>query len=608
MINKKFICGVMSTVLLASSSNAWALTFNDVENDPTVAWAKPYINKMTDAGYIKGYEDSTFRPTKNISKAESLILLSRMIGVDEAAYKTTAANALKKYQTTLSEYSTPYKNEVAFLLYNGVLKTSELSDYIGNSVANTGLKRYEAAILITKLLGAEEDVLNNSFISSVYADTVEIPAVARPYVEYVKTTGIMEGMGNNENGQPVFSPNTTVTRAQMAKMLACIIEQLGKTTTNGTVTKVDDFNDSFTANVDGLDIQYTISDSTMIMKNNSDVGLSSVKTGDYVRITHLNGKISLVEVLDEPASTVKYGIISKLVDQGNIQQLIVSDVDDTEALTTYTVNSDCKIIIKSATSMFSNLTKDSYVKLSIDNGVLTRVEVLEKTGEVRGTVVTTSLDGENVVIEIKNSKDVIEKYLLKSGVSITRNGLDATVRELAAGDKIVAKTTYGKISKLTAESSSKKISGILESVTLSQTQPKITVIVDNKSMTYNIYAKAEVLIDDEKATLTDLHLGSAVELTFESDEVKKISSTSQTAKTQVSGTVKIVNRDYGLIIVETTDGTEEQVFINTKTKFIDTTAAETAEISIKSVKKGQSVLVTGTNSGGVFEAGVVIIQ
>lgn len=607
MLNKKVVCGVMSALMLASATCVSALTFDDVENDPSVAWAKPYINQMTDAGYIKGYEDSTFRPSRNISKTEALILLSRMIGVDETSCKATAENALEKYKNTLSAYTTQYKNEVSFLLYNGVLKTSELSAYIGNDVANTGLKRYEAAVLITKLLGAEETVLNNSFITSVYADTVDIPADARPYVEYVKSIGIMEGMGNNADGQPVFSPNTVVTRAQMAKMLACIIEQLGKTTTNGVVASVDLFNDSFTVTVDGLDIKYTVSDSTVIAKETEDIALKDIAVGDYVRITHLNGNISLVEVLDEPASNVIYGTISKIIDNATIKQVMIADTDDTSSVTTYTINSDCKVIIKSATSMFSNLTVNSYVKLSVENGVITQIEVLEKNGEVRGTIVGVSADGEETIIEIKNSKDVIEEYILKSGVSILRNGRDAIVRELAEGDKILAKTTYGKISKITAESSSKKIEGILKSITTSLDFAEITIDSNGKTETYKLYQSAEIIIDDEAGAIRDLQPGCAVEISLESDEVKKISTTSQAAKNQLIGTITLVNKDYGFINVLTEDGKEEQAFINTKTKFVDSTA-DVSNVTIKSLKKGQSVIVTGSNASGVFEATTVILN
>ena len=213
MIKKRILSGILGAAVLLSASSAFA-AFPDVDDDPTVAWAKPYIDEMSELGYIKGYEDGTFKPNKTISKVESLVLLSRMIGVNDEEYTETAEYALAKYKNSIEKYSSEYENEIAFLLYRGVLKESEIADYISISNRSVALKRYEAAILLTKLLGGEEEVSNSAFVSSSYSDTLEIPDSARAYVEYVKEAGIMQGMGSDENG-PFFSPNTGVTRSQM---------------------------------------------------------------------------------------------------------------------------------------------------------------------------------------------------------------------------------------------------------------------------------------------------------------------------------------------------------------------------------------------------------
>ena len=64
----------LTLIMSCVSISVAAVTFNDVDNDPTVSWAKDSITKMTDAGYIKGYEDGTFRPYNAITKIECLIL------------------------------------------------------------------------------------------------------------------------------------------------------------------------------------------------------------------------------------------------------------------------------------------------------------------------------------------------------------------------------------------------------------------------------------------------------------------------------------------------------------------------------------------------------
>ena len=85
-------CALSLTLTLTSAvTSVFAASFSDVDNDATVSWAKDSIQQMADAGYIKGYEDGTFKPYRSISKMECLLLMSRMLGVEEADYADVAA-------------------------------------------------------------------------------------------------------------------------------------------------------------------------------------------------------------------------------------------------------------------------------------------------------------------------------------------------------------------------------------------------------------------------------------------------------------------------------------------------------------------------------------
>ena len=147
----------LTLVMSCMSFTVMAATFSDVDNDATVAWAKDSIEKMTDAGYIKGYEDNTFRPYNAITKIECLILMSRMLGFEDSKYSQTVKNAKEMYGDTAKKYNTTYTNELSYLLYCGVLKESELVDYASSANANTQLLRYQAAMLMAKLMGADKD-------------------------------------------------------------------------------------------------------------------------------------------------------------------------------------------------------------------------------------------------------------------------------------------------------------------------------------------------------------------------------------------------------------------------------------------------------------------
>ena len=50
-------------------------TFTDIEH----SWAKPYILRVLYRGYVTGYEDHTFRPLNNITRAEAVSIINRML-------------------------------------------------------------------------------------------------------------------------------------------------------------------------------------------------------------------------------------------------------------------------------------------------------------------------------------------------------------------------------------------------------------------------------------------------------------------------------------------------------------------------------------------------
>ena len=43
-------------------------------------WAREYINRAAERGWINGYEDGSFRPDQNITRAEAMALVNRVLG------------------------------------------------------------------------------------------------------------------------------------------------------------------------------------------------------------------------------------------------------------------------------------------------------------------------------------------------------------------------------------------------------------------------------------------------------------------------------------------------------------------------------------------------
>ena len=607
MFNKKFLSGILCAVMLLSTISVAAATFSDVENDPTVSWAKPYITEMSEKGYIKGYEDGTFKPNNSISKTEALILLSRMIGVNDSSFADSVDFATKEFESVLSGYSTNYAKEVSFLLYAGILGEDELDTYISSSNKNQPLKRYEAAILLTKLLGAEEEVSGNAFVSSSYADTVEIPDSARAYVEYVKEQGIMKGMGNNESGAPIFSPKTNVTRSQMAKMLCTLIDVIDLSTQTGTVVSADSFNETITIKIDGSDIVNEVTPATKYKINGKDSTLAKMKKGMHVKITYIAGSVALIENQATVEDSVIYGLVASTKDSAGTQTVVVADANDKTKKETYILADGAKIRVGGAIDLFSKVKSGDYVALTIEDGLVTTLEVVDKTTTAYGTLVSVDISGDYTLLNVKNNNGEIVEYEVSSdGAQVSRNSLEVSISALTTGDSLSLRMTYGKVTKIQASSSSSTNAGTINYITHSTKGTTIGIETDGEVTEYKVNKSVKVLIDSsENASIYDLRPGTAIDIKLDSSEIIRIEAGSTASQSQISGTVKNVNATYGLLVVQD-GGNEYDVYVNSSTKIIDSVSGRT--VLLKNIEKNRTVSVTGSNSSGVFEASVIVIQ
>jgi len=60
------------------------------DKDSVPAWAKPYVATAMHKGVVKGYEDGSFRPSNRLTRQETVVLVLRAFGIEEAQDKTLA--------------------------------------------------------------------------------------------------------------------------------------------------------------------------------------------------------------------------------------------------------------------------------------------------------------------------------------------------------------------------------------------------------------------------------------------------------------------------------------------------------------------------------------
>lgn len=596
---------VLSASMLLSSIAlpAFALTFNDVESDATVSWAKDSITKMTDAGYIKGYEDGTFRPYRAITKIESLILMSRMLGYENKQFSDVASSATTAYKSIVSKYNTTYANEISYLLYCGVLKESDLLDYASAANANTQLLRYQAAILMSKLMGADSEAKAYTVSTATYADDSAIPATAKSYVEYVTANNIMNGMDKTSDGKSQFSPLTSLTRAQMATLLARMMDKLDLKYVSGSV----DSTSSSSVTIGGTKLGLT--KDTKVYINGGTASTSDISEGADASAVSVMKNALAVQTEEVQKSTIVYGVIARKTDNADGKKLTIADYEDENNSETYTLKDNCKITVDGARGTLADLSNKDFVKVTITGSKISEISTEDKSFNVKGVLVSTEYDDDNhVYMNIgDNNGDNVQQYVVSSkGASVTRDGEETEFGSLSKGDKVTVKLNYGKVVSVTAKGDTVGFTGLLKEIIISN-NPSLTITVDGKDKTYKLRSDAKITVSGSAATIYDLRPNITVTGTLDSSEIKTVSASTVAVneKGEMTGTVTGKNTTYKVITIKDDDGNTQSVYYNNNTKFLSSNGSNS---TVKALENGSKITVTGADKNGVFEATIIIVR
>lgn len=163
-------------------------------------WAEEAIKYLVNAGIITGYTDNTFRPDRNISRAEFVTLLVRALGL--------SGDTQKLFDDTREHWA---RENIAIAYTNGIVEGHSEHHFGPDDTAT----REQMATMLVRALKLEQ-----TQVSLDFADTADISSWALPYVSTAVKEGIFQGYTDN-----TFRPKRNATRAETATVLYRILEQ-----------------------------------------------------------------------------------------------------------------------------------------------------------------------------------------------------------------------------------------------------------------------------------------------------------------------------------------------------------------------------------------------
>ncbi len=606
---KKFI-KTISALLVATSMTVPVLAapadnterFNDVTEN--YEWAKSYINAMADKGLISGYEDGTFRPDNDVTRLEALSLFARAMGSNDAVNEKVVEIAHDRYDAIIKNYNLSWgTSEIAYLMYKGALKKTDLDTYLKDDEKNTPMARYEAAIIITKAMGGEETALADLGVVLDYTDAREVPSNSIQYVSYATDAGIMEGMGDG-----TFSPNTPVKRSQMAVMLSRTVDKTNYSFRKMKLVDIETTSRTVTAkSAEGETEKFIYSEATKVKSMGDEMQITDVETGVDAVFTFSGENLVAIDTLSSQPDATVTGKYQNYASTSSKMTVKVIPEGETTAKG-YECAEDVVITFDGSPATIRSFSKGDTVTLEVVDGKVEKISGRTKQTTITGAIVEEIDASNDVTLTISHGNDEYngKSFVVSSDVIVKKNDKTVDLDSIYKGDKVTLTLEYDLITKITATSNKKVVEGTVKGYYISA-QSTMTVNVNGEDITYQIPSDVEILVNGEEGSLNDFNVGDIVKITTESDAITKIVATStQESSGHVIGVVTAVNASYGVITIQP-ENSANTIQVHAKDATAKFVTADGVQKKMANVEVGQTVDVRGTVSNGVFAAKLVVI-
>lgn len=176
-----------------------AVSYSDIDDH----WSKVYVEELSQNDLINGYEDGTFKPNENITKAEFYKVINQLSGLKKT-YTVTFADVKKEDW---------FYEEVA----KGI-KAGYIMPTTGNLNPNVDITRQEAM----RIIGYMYDLAKVEDACKDFSDFDKFDKNSTGYVGALVHNKIVDGYPDN-----TFRPKDPITRGEISKILNLLIEKLG---------------------------------------------------------------------------------------------------------------------------------------------------------------------------------------------------------------------------------------------------------------------------------------------------------------------------------------------------------------------------------------------
>ena len=532
-------------------------------------------------------------------------MFARAMGAKDEANASILEKAHQTYDELLLNYSLSWgQDELAYLLYKGVFDTSDLDTYI-KDVKNDPMKRYEAAIIITKALGGEEEAMKNSAVTLDYTDAKTIPTNALSYVAYASDKEIMNGMDDGS-----FAPHASVSRAQMAVMLSRVVGKTGYEYMEAKLISIDTKAQTLVLkDSDGNENEYVYTDDTQFMIMGTPV--KHTKMIDNVAVTVALDEdtvVSIDSLYGESDMTVTGKYQGSVTSSGRVMIKLIPH--GSTKIQTYYCAENVMVTYGGKPATMRSFKEGDAMSISISGGEIYEVTGEEQEYEIAGAIVeSVDIEDDLLTMTISHSSSEYDGQVLvvAANATVKKNGTKTNFSEIYPGDSVNVTMQYGEAIKVTATSVKKTVEGVVQSV-INAEQSSMVVRINGEDETYILANDVPITKDGADVTLYDIRHGDNVKITLDSQAIVKIECLGSKVyeEGKVTGKITAINTSLGFVKITTESANNETVFCNdTKTKIVNILGAT---LNMRNLEEGNKITAYGSVSSGAFVATLIVVE
>ena len=416
-ISTAVVASTAITLVPYHSINVGASGLTDIYSD---AYYYDAVIHLVGKGVIKGFDDGTFRPGKDVTRGDAAAMIARALHLDK---KTSADPGFRDVSKNASYYSSIAALVEADIV-DGVTKDS--------FQPKRTVTRAEMAKMVAKAFKLQ----SNSSSHNVFTDVPN----GKWYSEFIKAlydSGVTQG-----KTVTTFAPSENVLRGQLATFIyraqqsaspIAVIDQVSNlsVTINGQSYKVADplkplFSSSNAEVLENAKIKFEQENGTIISVEALEITNSGKQSGDLV----LDGKGSVID--GKVTINGDYVTVKNLKVKGNFT---VGKAVQNRFLSEKLVVEGQTIVSDESSAMTTASTNSSKAKIVLSNSTFKIVEISKKDTvlEVNGTTSLQEINASANVNIVAASTVMIPKIQLYSGANEVE--INGNVKNLTVNSK-----------------------------------------------------------------------------------------------------------------------------------------------------------------------------